>query len=51
MASTTDPSQTEATYRLRDNFFNPTAYLAGAGLGAEQLLAGMIGQQAQSMDR
>ena len=38
-------------FQLRDHYFNLENYLLNAGEGMEQILAGLINQPAQDMDR
>jgi len=50
MLSTSNYNQ-ENEFQLRDHYFNMENYLYNAGEGMEQLLAGLIDQPAQDMDR
>merc|ERR1719220_980186 len=50
MLSTSTYNQ-EKEFHLREHYFNMENYLLNAGEGMEQLLAGLINQPAQDMDR
>ena len=50
MLSTSTYGQ-EKEFQLRDHYFNMENYLLNSGEGMEQLLAGLINQPAQDMDR
>ena len=50
MLSTSNYAQ-EKEFQLRDHYFNMENYLYNQGEGMEQLLAGLINQPAQDMDR
>ena len=50
MLSTATYNQ-EKEFQLRDHYFNMENYLLNSGEGMEQLLAGLINQPAQDMDR
>ena len=50
MMSTSNYNQ-ENEFQLRDHYFNMENYLRNSGEGMEQLLAGLIDQPAQDMDR
>ena len=41
----------EDQFQLRDHFFNPEKYLEDGGRGMEKLIAGLINQPAQTLDR
>jgi len=51
VANSSDPKSVLRSYKLRENFFNVSQYLSEEGAGADRLLAGMIGQSGQQMDR
>ena len=47
----TSSSVQQREFLLRDHFFNLENYFLNEGEGLEQLIAGMINQPAQDMDR
>ena len=51
MADVNNPNRVLQIYQLRENFFNMDRYLSNNGLGMDQIIAGLVGQEAQTMDR
>jgi len=51
MADVNNPNSVLQSYQLRENFFNMDRYLSNNGLGMDQIIAGLVGQEAQTMDR
>ena len=51
MADPKDPASVMKTYRLRENFFNMENYLLDDGQGMDRIVAGLIGEESQTMDK
>jgi len=51
MADPSDPAYVMKTYRLRENFFNMENYLVDDGQGMDRIVAGLIGEESQTMDK
>ena len=51
MADPKDPDSLLMTYQLHKNFFNMDNYLLDDGQGMDRIVAGLLGQEAQTMDR
>ena len=51
MADPKDPESVIKTYQLHKNFFNMDNYVLDDGQGMDRIVAGLLGQEAQTMDR
>jgi len=51
MADPMDPDSLLMTYQLHKNFFNMDNYLLDDGQGMDRIIAGLLGQGTQTMDR
>ena len=51
MAKVDNLDNVSQVFQLRDNFFNMDRYLDNSGMGMEEILAGLMGQPSQRVDR